>query len=156
MGWDGCYTPACARPAEKVRNCALRWHAISIQFAVGGDVDTTLPRSRSPHNVAYKQARPSAALASQRAQCCWDVCMTMDSAIGSVLPRFRLQRFIGKGISQIVYIRRWEDSPGSTAAPSSAIRPAPIMLQDLPIIFLGTSPKRHLLFSHLFSSLRAI
>ena len=35
------------------------------------------------------------------------------------------------------------------------IRPAPIMLQNLP---LGTSPKRHLLYSHfilLFSSLRA-
>ena len=30
--------------------------------------------------------------------------MTMDSAIGSVLPRLRLQRFIGKGISQIVYV----------------------------------------------------
>ena len=36
--------------------------------------------------------------------------------------------FIGKGISQIVFIRRWEDSPiytlcgpRSTAAPSSAI-----------------------------------
>ena len=30
--------------------------------------------------------------------------MTVDSAIGSVLPRFRFQRFIGKGISQIVYV----------------------------------------------------
>ena len=28
------------------------------------------------------------------------------------------------------------------------IRPAPIMLQNLPIILLGTSPKRHLLYSH--------
>ena len=27
-------------------------------------------------------------------------------------------------------------------------RPAPIMLQNLPIIILGTFPKRHLLFSH--------
>ena len=39
----------------------------------------------------------------------------------------KVQRFMGKGISQIVYIR-WEDSPiyslcgpGSTAAPSSVI-----------------------------------
>ena len=59
--------------------------------------------------------QPSATLASlhalrpaygrpQRVQCYRDVCMTMDSVIGSVLPRFRLQRFIGKGISQIVYV----------------------------------------------------
>ena len=51
MGWDRSYPPACARSAE-VRSCVLRRHAM-----VGGDVDTTLPRSRSPHNVMHSLVR---------------------------------------------------------------------------------------------------
>ena len=49
--------------------------------------------------------------------------VTMDSRIGTA----KVQRFIGKGISQIIYVT-WKDSPiyslcgpGSTSAPSSAI-----------------------------------
>ena len=59
----------------------------------------------------YKQVRPSAELASLRplrpaysrpqcAQCCWDVCHYGQCyRIGTA----KVQRFIGKGISQIVY-----------------------------------------------------
>ena len=56
--------------------------------------------ARYASNHVYKQVRPSAALASLRAlrpaymeglseRSVVEMCVTMDSAIGSVLPRFR-------------------------------------------------------------------